>query len=160
MEALMSGSLFWLSDEAWAAIEPKLPRNQPGARRTDDRRIISGIIHMLKCGGRWQDVPAAYGPPTTVYNRWHRWSGRGVLRKLLEALAGQGAVDDLGYLDSTYVKAQRSAQGGKGGRRLRRLASLAADRPPKSTPFAISWADLSPLPSRRAIVRTSAPPKG
>lgn len=41
--------LFWLSDEAWAAIEPHLPQNQPGARRVNDRRVISGIIHMLKC---------------------------------------------------------------------------------------------------------------
>ena len=44
--------LFWLSDEAWAAIEPQLPKNQSGARRVDDRRVISGIIHMLKGGGR------------------------------------------------------------------------------------------------------------
>ncbi|KAF1703002.1 hypothetical protein CSC66_09540 [Pseudoxanthomonas kaohsiungensis] len=48
----MAGSLFWLSDAAWAAIEPHLPKNQPGARRVDDRRVISGIVHMLKCGGR------------------------------------------------------------------------------------------------------------
>ena len=64
----MSRALFWLSDEAWAAIERHLPKNQPGARRVDDRRIISGIIHMLKCGGRWADCPAEYGPATTVYN--------------------------------------------------------------------------------------------
>jgi transposase len=42
------GHLFWLSDEAWAAIEPQLPKNQPGARRVDDRRVISGILHVLK----------------------------------------------------------------------------------------------------------------
>ena len=41
---------FWLSDEAWAAIEPHLPNNQPGARRVDDRRVISGILHVLKTG--------------------------------------------------------------------------------------------------------------
>ena len=41
-------ALFWLSDEAWAAIEPHLPKNQPGARRVDDRRVISGILHVLK----------------------------------------------------------------------------------------------------------------
>lgn len=40
----MSRSLFWLSDEAWLAIEPHLPKNQPGARRVDDRRVISGIF--------------------------------------------------------------------------------------------------------------------
>ena len=74
----MSRSLFWLSDVAWAAIEPHLPKNQPGARRVDDRRVISGIVHMLKCGGRWQDCPSEYGPSTTVYNRWNRWSHRGI----------------------------------------------------------------------------------
>src|SRR3984893_9393977 len=63
---------FWLDDRQWAAIEPLLPTNQPGAHRKDDRRIISGIIHVLKAGGRWQDCPAVYGPPTTIYNRFHR----------------------------------------------------------------------------------------
>ncbi|HME83303.1 MAG TPA: transposase, partial [Roseiarcus sp.] len=45
---------FWLSDTQWAVIEPLLPKNQPGARRTDDRRVISGIVHVLKAGCRWQ----------------------------------------------------------------------------------------------------------
>ena len=45
----MSGG-FWLSDRAWGAIEPVLPNNQPGGRRVDDRRVISGIIHVLKAG--------------------------------------------------------------------------------------------------------------
>ena len=70
-------ALFWLSDEAWTVIEPHLPRNQPGARRVDDRRVISGILHVLKVGCRWCDCPADYGPSTTVYNRFNRWSRRG-----------------------------------------------------------------------------------
>ncbi len=49
--------LFWLSDHAWAALEPHLPHNQPGKPRVDDRRVISGILHILKTGGRWRDVP-------------------------------------------------------------------------------------------------------
>lgn len=49
----MSRSLFWLWDEAWGAIGPHPLQNQPGARRVDDRRVISGMIHMLKSGGRW-----------------------------------------------------------------------------------------------------------
>jgi transposase len=36
-------ALFWLSDVAWASIEPLLPKSQPGARRVDDRRVISGL---------------------------------------------------------------------------------------------------------------------
>ena len=71
----MSRHLFWLSDEAWAAIEPHLPRGRPGKPRVDDRTVISGILHVLKTGCRWRDVPAAYGPPTTIYNRYNRWRG-------------------------------------------------------------------------------------
>lgn len=36
----MNADLFWLSDAAWTALEPHLPKNQPGARRVDDRRVI------------------------------------------------------------------------------------------------------------------------
>lgn len=58
----MSRHLFWMSDEPWAAIEPHLPRGRPGKPRVDDRRVISGILHVLRTGCRWRDVPEAYGP--------------------------------------------------------------------------------------------------
>jgi transposase len=45
-------SLFWLSDTPWAMIEPFMQKNQPGAQRVDDRRVISGLIHVLKSGCR------------------------------------------------------------------------------------------------------------
>ncbi len=122
----MSRSLFWLSDEAWAAIEPHLPKNQPGARRVDDRRVISGIIHMLRCGGRWADVPVDYGPPTTIYNRWNRWSRRGVWSRILSAMTEAGWIAETAAIDSSYIKAHRSAGGGKGGPEPRPLASRAA----------------------------------
>ncbi len=64
---------YWLSDRAWSSIEPLMPRNQPGARRVDDRRVVSGIIHVLHSGCRWQDCPAHYGAPTTIDNRFNRW---------------------------------------------------------------------------------------
>jgi transposase len=88
----VAGALLWLSDAAWAAIEPHLPRNQPGARRVDDRRVISGIVHMLQCGGRWEDGPSDYGPSTTVYNRWNRWSRRGIRGRILSALTEEGWI--------------------------------------------------------------------
>lgn len=77
---------FWLDDRQWAAIEPLLPKNQPGAHRKDDRRILSGDICALKVGYRWQDCPALCGPTTTIYNRFHRWARRGLWRRLFEAL--------------------------------------------------------------------------
>jgi transposase len=134
----MSG-LFWLNDTQWAAIEPFVPKNQPGARRVDDRRVISGILHVLKIGCRWQDCPADYGPYTTIYNRFNRWSRRRFWLGLLEALAGAGAVTTSTAIDSTYIKAQRSAFGGKGGRKRRRSAPRVAVRRPRSM--------LSPTPS-------------
>jgi len=125
--------LFWLSDGAWTAIKPHLPRNQPGARRVDDRRVISGIIHMLKSGGRWRDTPPEYGPYTTIYNRWNRWSRRGIWQRLLLVLAAEGAIEASAQLDSSYVKAHRSAGGGKGGRSAKRSGLAAAAEPRRST---------------------------
>ena len=125
--------LFWLDDEQWSAIEPYMPKNQPGARRVDDRKIISGIVHVLKIGCRWKDCPAAYGPSTTVYNRYNRWSRRRFWTALLDALVTSGAVTKSTAIDSTYVKAQRSAFGGKGGRGRRQSAHRGVARQPKST---------------------------
>src|SRR3954469_6643293 len=125
--------LFWLSDEQWAAMEPFVPSNQPGARRVDDRRTISGIVHVIRSGCRWRDCPAEYGPHTTVYNRFNRWSRRGFWRGMLVALAEADWIAESTSLDSTYLKAHRSAHGGKGGRRRRPLALRAAARPQRST---------------------------
>lgn len=105
---------FWLSDWQSAVLAPLLPSHLPGARRVDDRRLISGIVHMLRNGGRWQDCPACYGPPTTIYNRYHRWSGRGLWTGVLAALI-EATPGGLQLIDSTTAKAHRSAAGGKGG---------------------------------------------
>ncbi len=125
---------YWLSDEAWAAIEPLLPHNQPGARRVDDRRVISGIIHVLKSGCRWQGVPAAYGPPTTIYNRFNRWSHRGIWQRIFATLVAAAAVPEDLAIDSTHVKAHRSAAGGKGGRKFKPSGDRVAVARPRSMP--------------------------
>jgi transposase len=137
---------FWLSEAQWEVIGPLLPKNQPGARRTDDRRVISGIVHILKTGCRWQDCPAVYRPSTTVYNRFRRWTMRGgfgvaCLTRLRAPEPGGGQA-----IDSTTAKAHRSAAGGKGGRRRRRLAVRAAAAARKSTPSS-TRAD-APSPSK------------
>ena len=56
--------LDWLSDEAWAVLEPHLPKNRPGAPRVDDRRVISGILHVLRSGCRWKDCLSYYWAST------------------------------------------------------------------------------------------------
>jgi hypothetical protein len=48
----MRGGLFWLNDKQWARIEPHRPTGLTGPYRDDDRRILSGIVHMLQSGAR------------------------------------------------------------------------------------------------------------
>jgi len=48
-------NLFWLDDLQWSVLKPHLPKKQRGAHRKDDRRIISGITHVLQSGWRWSD---------------------------------------------------------------------------------------------------------
>ncbi len=119
----MRRNLFWLTDEQWKRIKPHLPRDVRGVARADDRRVISGIVHVLRSGCRWCDCPPEYGPATTIYNRFVRWAERGVWEKLFRALAGKGRASAMQMIDSTHVKAHRSAAGGKGGSKTRRLAA-------------------------------------
>ena len=127
-------NLYWLSDAEWSKIEPLLPRGRRGAHRVDDHRVISGIVHMLRSGARWRDCPPEYGPYTTIYNRFNRWSRQGIWYEIFEALTGTTGMIGTVALDSTYIKAHRSAAGGKGGRSTKRLAAPGAVEPPKSMP--------------------------
>jgi transposase len=137
--------LFWLSDEAWALIEPRLPRGRPGKPRVDDRRVISGILHVLKVGCRWRDVPAEYGPATTIYNRYNRWSRRGVWQQLFEQIAASGEPPTELMIDSSHVKAHRSAAGGKGGSGIRRSGAPGAVVRARSIAWPMIAADRSRL---------------
>jgi transposase len=107
--------LFWLSDVQWAAIAPHLPMVHTGPRRVDDRRVISGILHRYREGCRWRSLPPAYGPYTTVFNRWNRWSQRGLWPQLFAALAACAEPPEVALIDSTAVKAHRAAAGAKKG---------------------------------------------
>ena len=123
----MSRNLFWLTDEQWQRIEPHLPTDVRGVERKDDRRVISGIVHVLKSGCRWSDCPEAYGPRTTIYNRFARWARRGIWERLFRELSGHGRATEMQMIDSTYVKAHRSAAGGKRGSKSRLLVARAED---------------------------------
>ena len=124
---------FWLTDAQFAKIEPHLPTDTRGKDRVDDRRVISGIIHVLKSGGRWADAPrAVYGPRKTLYNRFVRWAAKGVWTNLFETLAKAGGPPSQVLIDSSAVKAHRCASGGKGGSIIRPSAVRGAGARPKS----------------------------
>ena len=115
----MSGNLFWLSDEQWGRIKLHLPTDVRGKKRVDDRRVISGIVHVLKSGCRWCDCPKAYGPSTTIHNRFVRWARRGVWENLFRELTGTPRSADSQMIYWTHIKGHFSAAGGNGGSRSR-----------------------------------------
>jgi transposase len=100
--------LFLLSESQLRRIEPYFPLSH-GVPRVDDRRVLSGIIFVIRNGLRWRDAPAAYGPPKTLYNRFIRWSRLGVFNRIFEALARKGGKPDRLMIDATHLKAHRTA---------------------------------------------------
>ena len=129
----MNRDYFWLTKAQFARLRPLLPTDTRGKPRVDDRRVISGIVHVLKSGARWIDAPAIYGPRKTLYNRFVRWAAKGVWIDIFRALAVAGGPPAQVLIDSSAVKAHRCASGGKGGSVIKR-SGRAADAPPRSMP--------------------------
>jgi len=129
---------FELSDEEWELLEPLMPKARKSARR-DDRKVMNAIFYVLRTGMPWRDLPERYGPYTTAYNRFNRWSRRGIWRRIFDTLAAKSR-ESLYLIDSTIVKAHRAASGAKGRRKSRRLVSAAAGGPRKSTPWSMARA--------------------
>ncbi len=100
--------LIWLSEAQMRRIEPYFPLSH-GVPRVDDRRIVSGIIFVIRNGLRWRDAPAAYGPHKTIYNRFIRWSKMGVFNRIFAELASQAGEPDAIMIDATHLKAHRTA---------------------------------------------------
>jgi transposase len=100
--------LFWLTDEQMARLQPFFPKSH-GRPRVDDRRVLSGIIFINRNGLRWRDAPREYGPAKTPYNRWKRWSDKGVFVAMMDGLSAKGAERKTIMIDATYLKAHRTA---------------------------------------------------
>ncbi len=99
---------FWLSEEQLARIEPFFPLSH-GVPRVDDRRVVSGIIHVIRNGLRWCDAPDVYGPHKTLYNRFIRWSRMGIFDRIFTGLSSAGPPPDRLMIDATHLKAHRTA---------------------------------------------------
>jgi transposase len=100
--------LIWLSDAQMERIKPYFPLSH-GVRRVDDRRVISGIIFVIRNGCRWRDAPRDYGPHKTIYNRFVRWSRLGVFNKIFAELASKGPRPQRLMIDATHLIAHRTA---------------------------------------------------
>ena len=100
--------LIWLSKEQLSRIEPYFPLSH-GVPRVDDRRVLSGIIFVIRNGLRWRDAPKEYGPHKTLYNRFIRWSCLGVFDRIFSNLSAQEDVPETLMIDATHLKAHRTS---------------------------------------------------
>ena len=100
--------LFLLSRDQMRRIEPFFPRPR-GLPRVDDRRVVSGILYVIRNGLQWKDAPRRYGPHKTLYNRFVRWSRLGVFALIFAALAAEAGPPERLMLDATHLKAHRTA---------------------------------------------------
>ncbi len=98
---------YWLTEAQIERLKPYFPRAH-GVPRVDDRRVLSGIIHVIKRGLQWRDAPAEYGPHKTLYNRFKRWSEMGVFDNIFKELSSTAPPDQL-QIDATHLKAHRTA---------------------------------------------------
>src|SRR5689334_1465772 len=116
-----------LTAPQYEEIRPHLPEDGGrGGRWTDHLRILNGLFWRLRTGCPWRDIPERYGPWSTIYGRFRRWSRDGTLDRILEALQMRldeaGRIDwDLFCIDGTSIRAGRAAAGGgkKGAPRSR-----------------------------------------
>ena len=101
-------NLFWPTDEQMARLRPFFPKSH-GKPRVDDRRLLSGIIFINRNGLRWRDAPKEYGPHKTLYNRWKRWSNKGIFALMMVGLAADHGETKTVTIDETYIEVHRTA---------------------------------------------------
>ena len=125
-----------LSDDEWNLIEDLFPEKVSGAGGRPPRparKVLNGILWVLRTGAPWRDLPERHGPWQSIYHRFNAWRRDGTFDRVLEALQirldRDGKIDwDLWCVDGSSVRASRSAAGAgkKGGPRSRRTTLLAA----------------------------------
>jgi len=84
-EKLPMSDHYWLTETQFERIRPYFPRSH-GKPRVDDRRVIGGIVHVIRNGLRWRDAPEVYGSHKTLYNRFVRWTLKGIFDQIFSGL--------------------------------------------------------------------------
>ncbi len=107
-----------LTDAQWAQIKDFLPGNpqdgKHGRHCMDNRRFLSAVMWIAKTGAQWRALPDEYGPWITSYQRFNRWSKKGIFQSIFNTLAASADTEWL-MLDATIVKVNQYATGAKKG---------------------------------------------
>ncbi|KUN18606.1 transposase [Streptomyces corchorusii] len=107
-----------LTGAEWERLRPFLPvSNRRCGRWRDHRQVIDGILHRVRTGVQWRDLPERFGPWKTVYERHRLWSADGTWECLLRQVQAEadaaGEVDWDISVDSTIVRAHQHAAGAR-----------------------------------------------
>jgi len=114
-----------LSDRQWVRVEKFVDDDREvGRRGSNDRNFIEAVLWWRRTGVPWRDLPEAFGPWKTVYNRFDRWAKSGKWKRLFEALKLDGD-DEWSSVDSTINRVHQHAAGAKGGLHRMQSAALA-----------------------------------
>lgn len=116
-----------LTDARWSLIRRFLltDRRHGGRPPHDHRRRLDAILHVLRAGCPWRDLPPAFGSWRSAYSCFRRWTARGVWQRVLDKLAGER--DCAAYMiDSTIIKVHQHACGTKKGLMTKPSAARAA----------------------------------
>ena len=107
-----------LTDEQWDLICDLFPPRKRTGRPPRNRRVVlDAILWVLRTGAGWRDVPEEYGPWSTAWDLFNKWTSDGTLDAILNRLRAVevdlGNVNmDLWCIDGTIVRAARCAGGG------------------------------------------------
>ena len=104
---------YTLSDEQWeriAALGLPGDQNHVGVTAKDNRLFVEAVRYRFRAGIPWRDLPERFGNWHRVYVRFNRWSKKGIWQKIFE-LVSESANNEYAMIDSTAVRAQRSAAG-------------------------------------------------
>lgn len=105
-----------LDDRTWQRVLEFLCQ-QPDVyvgEEKDCRRFIEAILWVTRSGAQWRLLPEHYGKWNSVYQRFNRWSKRGIWQRIQRYFIDCPDLENL-LIDSTTVRAHACAAGAKGG---------------------------------------------
>lgn len=118
--------------------------------------MCGAIIYVLRTGVAWRDLPAGFGPWSSVYSRWRRWSASGLWDRMLSVVAVH-ARGTTRFVDSTHIKLHQDGANPVGGREAQAIGRTKGGLNSKVTAVVDSYGRavaLSLHPGPRNDVRT------